>query len=755
MLLDYSVPDFELLINGTDYADLVVSLTVSHALSEPERSIIWEGDFELAYTLEAQRGGLTEDDLNEKLTPAVWRPFLAPVLLRINSTTVLAMRIENYRWNIAEKKGIGKLTQKLSKLDRTVPGIAALVPGENIPTANVVNRLLGADSVITAGLIAGTMNVPLTSTQPLNDAQAIAAAYWGWIYTNTSEQYDVRGRGGFVPPVFVRSLKQVELEPNPDAINFVAAETIATGLKQEAEPYKTERERQLEREQGEPSTTSPEGIRRENPRPTTTRRRGITASSPSSISEDLGDRNLNTDGEGRSRKVITETSKPIGLVFPQLGTSTTAIVAERKTIYYLYLDGFDSSLIGLPQEILFKANGLRLPTTEWTDVVATLTYYERPAGLTFPQLGTNANLRFAEAVLESYQSKTIWKPAGVLFPQLGTNFNARQESDELITEGTLIRNRNNTLDDRDPITGQRRELEPIPLREPRQPIPELSINREPVRGRSLLNPSSGPSNNNTNVIRMQYTPDAERAAAFASEFAKREFQRRDSVTVTMPLPPEYVANLFQPFTVCAIHDAVYIIDNPVIDIGDKQCTFTFQGDYVGSFPVIPDPVSPQPIAPAAANALFIKPVAGVFGVVGSAIASVTLTAINGTAPYTWSGTLAPGLSLSSSGVITGTPTSVVNTTYTVTVTDATAATATYPLSIRTVAYVAPIPPYVEVIEVNEAIAFLFNWSAPDSMDVSEIIGIDFDWNVTDPIAFNNSIAINFSFDVVTSGGGGY
>ncbi len=65
--------------------------------------------------------------------------------------------------------------------------------------------------------------------------------------------------------------------------------------------------------------------------------------------------------------------------------------------------------------------------------------------------------------------------------------------------------------------------------------------------------------------------------------------------------------------------------------------------------------------------------------------STTLQAANGTSPYTWtiaSGALPPGLGLSGSGTISGTPTKVGNFTFTVRVADGSGQTATATLSIK-------------------------------------------------------------------------
>ena len=73
-------------------------------------------------------------------------------------------------------------------------------------------------------------------------------------------------------------------------------------------------------------------------------------------------------------------------------------------------------------------------------------------------------------------------------------------------------------------------------------------------------------------------------------------------------------------------------------------------------PVLPLVISPAPLPPAVINVPY----------------SVTLTAAGGKQPYTWaiaSGTLPPGLSISTAGVISGTPTTLGSTTFKVSVTD--------------------------------------------------------------------------------------
>ena len=97
----------------------------------------------------------------------------------------------------------------------------------------------------------------------------------------------------------------------------------------------------------------------------------------------------------------------------------------------------------------------------------------------------------------------------------------------------------------------------------------------------------------------------------------------------------------------------------------------------------------------------IDPITLPVGAVGALYPDQTLTGTGGIAPYTWtvvSGTLPPGLSLSTAGVISGTPTDDTGSPYgfTVQLEDSVSATTTANLSI-TILGVAPPPPIIDPI----------------------------------------------------------
>ena len=72
--------------------------------------------------------------------------------------------------------------------------------------------------------------------------------------------------------------------------------------------------------------------------------------------------------------------------------------------------------------------------------------------------------------------------------------------------------------------------------------------------------------------------------------------------------------------------------------------------------------------------------------------TTSFRATGGTAPYTWSGTVPAGLTLRTSGLLLGAPTTTGTSTFTVTVTDAAGATASGTFSLPVTAPPAPTPP---------------------------------------------------------------
>lgn len=141
------------------------------------------------------------------------------------------------------------------------------------------------------------------------------------------------------------------------------------------------------------------------------------------------------------------------------------------------------------------------------------------------------------------------------------------------------------------------------------------------------------------------------------------------------------------------------------------------GNKTGSIPEIAPTVYPFP--PLLTSSLNIGAVPTQNLVQGIAITPITFTSSGGQSPYTYSSTALPaGLSLSSGGVLTGTPTAIGTTSVTVTVTDALLATDSTTFNIVVAAAPIPVAIISETIKINvdiglsTSVSFLGGLPAP-------------------------------------------
>jgi len=124
------------------------------------------------------------------------------------------------------------------------------------------------------------------------------------------------------------------------------------------------------------------------------------------------------------------------------------------------------------------------------------------------------------------------------------------------------------------------------------------------------------------------------------------------------------------------------------------------------------------------------------GTLGLAYTPLALAAAGGRQPYTWavtSGAIAPGLTLSASGTITGTPTSAGAFQFTVQVTDSNRATATLAF---TISILPPALPQVNISGVPETA------TSADQIDFSVALGSGY------PLAITGTVTLTFAPDAV-------
>lgn len=136
------------------------------------------------------------------------------------------------------------------------------------------------------------------------------------------------------------------------------------------------------------------------------------------------------------------------------------------------------------------------------------------------------------------------------------------------------------------------------------------------------------------------------------------------------------------------------------------------------------------------------------------IIPIQLTAKGGTAPYTFSATINPfhGLSLSSSGLITGTPSSVFTGVWVVTVTDSLSNTANLNIPITILPKVSSDPLFSPVYE---SIFDLIDDSNSPEFEPSFLWIIDDSGSLSDEPSDLNIIDDSISTVEITDSGGGY
>ena len=547
-MLNYTVPPFQFLIGGFDASEYLDSISLSVPMHEPGQALLWGGQFRVSNNLKARANGLTDTNFSEFGTPGLWRPYQQLVRLNIKGYQSPAFRIEDYRYNAQTRTGEGRLTQ----IPTAVVGDR---PGEEIPTQvsgviqAVINNLITAafhGATVTPGRSLhadnGVLDVPLSTRNPWADALRLTSLMWHWLTVNTAESIvSIPGDSGGL--IFTRTVEQVELVPDLAEIYQSAGEVIVTGARQVVD----------------------------NSVATTT----ITPTAP------------------RPKFKTTTENRPSGIVFPSLGTSTTPIVFEEKTIIYQYWDddSWSEYLPGLSNplvDFLFdiqsaNQSGINIygePPANLAIPLQTITIKRQPSGYLFPSLGINTTLAYAEVIIESNLRKLLFKPAGVLFPSLGTDFGLLIEKRETLTS-ELIPPGADLVTPKLDENGQPQKYESRPKLEQPLPLPPRKLKTEVLRGTAALSPAGWtPVFKRPLVVDFGFLPDKGRAGFLAQKIAAREQRRRDQVLVDMPIPDEWLANGWPLLGRCQIEGDVYLMDGCALSISDGEAKFGFTGGLV-------------------------------------------------------------------------------------------------------------------------------------------------------------------------------
>lgn len=182
---------------------------------------------------------------------------------------------------------------------------------------------------------------------------------------------------------------------------------------------------------------------------------------------------------------------------------------------------------------------------------------------------------------------------------------------------------------------------------------------------------------------------------------------------------------YVPFQGVYAGNGSYIRDRFGVSLNFEDGAWQFVEDCIGnkvaSIPEIPSPSYPAPAL--LLGTLNIGAMPNQSYTQGLPITSLVFNSSGGATPYTYSSTTLPsGLSLSSGGVLSGTPTAIATTSVTVTVTDALSATANTTFSIAVVAAPIPLAVTSETITIGQVYSVLCEMSFINGIVIPAEIG---------------------------------
>jgi hypothetical protein len=551
-MLDYTVPQFQFLIGGFDASQYLDSISLSVPMHEPGQPLLWSGRFAVSNNLKTRANGLTDNDFSEYGTPSRWRPYQAAVRLNIKGYQSPVFRIENYRYNPQTNVGEGILTQ--------IPtAVAGDRPGVSIPTTVSGNIGTAIERLITASFLGatvqpgralagdgGVLDVPLVTRNPWSDAVRLASLNWNWLTVNGSESI-VTVSGSNNNLVFSRTLEQVELVPDLDAIYQSAQKVIVTGARQVTD---------------------------------------------TSVVDPVV--NNQTPTAPRPKVKSADEYRPAGAVFASLAPSTAPVLFERKTIIYQYWDDDDwssylpfgtfltSFLYDIQSQTQTGINPYGVPPVDLNVPMQTITIKQQPRGFLFPSLAPDVSLITGEVLIESNLRKLTIKPVGVLFSAQAPDATLTIEKRESLTS-TLIPPGAQIVSPATNPNGTAQQYEPRPKLEPQQPIATRPLKTEVLKGEAQLSPLGWvPILAKPLVVDFGFLPDNARATMLANKIAVREQQRRDQVLVDMPIPTEWLANGWPLLSRSIVGGNTYLMDGIALSIADGFAKFGFTGALVSA-----------------------------------------------------------------------------------------------------------------------------------------------------------------------------
>jgi hypothetical protein len=634
----------------------LVSLTIQRPRLDPgipSSPYGWTGNFTLQHTLEARKNGRSADFYDEFVNPSRWRKAQQRVTVWYKGYKIATLRItDQYAFTQYENGGTaqGGLFDLVGLLNRNIPPIETegVEIGAGTPIETCVNQLLleagkkryanktivqlfgvqFAFPIISGGWDNGDkLDTNLVTSNPLQSAQELLGKYFRWLYVDKDEVIrDVGYLDASGYSTISRSEKRCEILKDYNAIHFAASLVTVSGSRRVIVPVVDVR-----------TTPVPDPV------------------SPSTTS---------TDDNGKPQKIITERYVARGFLDNVNFPGDTLLCGPcYKTIFYTYDEkGNLTKTVTETQKLiaeLVPKNSMTLEQSAYACGYVVLAQRE------------------TESLIEKSNEITRFELEGLTNPLafFPNSYLIKTESESVqnfkLGEGTksgVLVPKTSAID---PKTGQSLQLEAQPQPEPPQKAPEFNFETQTLKGFVTLPPLDWSLFFDDAVYyNAGFLPSQITATNLAGAIALKETYARDSYNVTFPDFDEWLGSGARPFMRCAVDNLYLIATNDIFLFSEDGTTsLTIYGNRQGGILKIPNPREPIPIYPT--TGFRIAPLPSLVLMVGDAIVPIQATALAGAMPYTFSSVDLPsGLSISSSGLITGTPTlAQANTASTVTVTD--------------------------------------------------------------------------------------
>jgi hypothetical protein len=737
-MLNFDLPDLQVLVGSDDITPYVVGLSFQHPIVSTYEPYVWSGSIELGYLLNPP---LSADFFNDEINPQRWLS-CPEITIKFGGTIWQKFRIApapaGYQYDEVTGDAIITITDNLGLL-RTVKSVPQNHPGIALGVGTpwflaaqqLINKaveIAGVSITVDACPYNGNLNLliaPRTITESWVDEACKLAGERGvypWCDQGVIkwQAYPING----ATPIYskprnrLRDFNRIQgLEPPVQQLTIAATVETASPDPTVYPVCSVSTDYDVV-----------DGVAIVKKRTTICTYRplkpGEAGSDPPyfTITQPL----ISISGPGSNlwQYTITTIEEPANVVMPDIFPNSTALITSSIATAKQYFDPKEGKAT-VGGTLLLKPIGAIVP---YLAGAGTTTLYPDPTAI-FPAQTSNVTYNYStDGLLASIITLTQARPDG-LFAQFTPNLYAAFELSGSISErwdratvlvppdqctyryeekrcaGLINPDAYNPVNDAGNITSKGLILILYAIKDPKSNVapPEppvldslVKVTQTQISTVFYSNfPSFSPFIQRADVIQVQTLQNVSGLQFFAKLINQWRFSQFYSRRVTHP----YDSIAYVPFQIVNLVDGQYVRDNwgiHISKVGQDQLEFVeeYSGYKIGSIPQIPYDVLPAP--PQIGVALAICTVPNQAFTQGVPIVPIPLTAAGGTPPYTFSGSLPTGLSVSGSAIV-GTPSALGTTSSSATVTDAVSATATSPFSI--VVSAAPVPVAVMAVTV--------------------------------------------------------